>query len=106
MLSESTNLVQFASDIDGDLHLFPMNLGEPDYEGRWQVSVLHSDGTRSKAPLCSPTMCVNDGVVTNPFGDSGHREVAGWYVDSLNASEIEISIDSVPSVRIRHPRRF
>jgi len=49
-------------------------------------------------------MCVNDGVVTNPLGQSEHKQVAGWYVDSLNASEIEIVLDSAPAICIRHPR--
>jgi hypothetical protein len=104
MASDSADQFQFASDFDGDLHLFPKNLDEPDYQTRWRVWILHSDGSRSEAPLCSPMMCVNDGIVTNPHYTTGHREVAGWYVDSLNASEIEVSIDSGPVIRLRHPR--
>ena len=68
---------QFASDFDGDLHLFPKNLNEPDYERRWQVWVILSDGERKEAPVCTPVMCVVDGKVTNPLGDSGHQKVAG-----------------------------
>lgn len=97
-------LVQFASDADGDLHLFPRDLDEPDYGGRWRVWVVRTDGTRTEAPLCSPVMCVTDGRVTNPHGSTGHREVAGWWVDSVNASEIEIMIDASSATRIRHPR--
>jgi hypothetical protein len=104
MLGDFPDLFQFASDLDGDLHLFPKNLDEPDYQHRWQVWVLHPDGTRNEAPLCSPMMCVNDGVVTNPHGLSGHQEVAGWWVDFFNSSEIEIAIDSEKVIRIRHPR--
>ncbi len=104
MTSDSADKFQFASDFDGDLHLFPKNLDEPDYQHRWQVWVIHSDSSRSEAPLCTPVMCVNDGEVTNPLGTSGHQQVAGWYVDFMNASEIEIIIDSGPAIRIRHPR--
>ena len=104
MPSDSPDLFQFASDLNGDLHLFPKNLVESDYQNRWHVWVLNLDGTRSEAPLCSPIMCATDGVVTNPHGLMGHQPVAGWYVDSLNASEIEIVIDSRPAIRIRHPR--
>lgn len=96
--------LQFAGDTDGDLHLFPRNLRDPNYGDRWRVWVLHADGTRTEAPLCSPTMCVTAGVITNPHGASGHREVAGWYVDSASACEIEVTIGSSPGIRIRHPR--
>jgi hypothetical protein len=71
MLTEHADLFQFASDIDGDLHLFPRHLDEPDYQSRWHVWVNDVDGTRSEAPLCSPMMCVNAGVVTNPYGAAG-----------------------------------
>jgi hypothetical protein len=104
MPNDLQELIQFASDFDGELLVFPRNLREPDYHNRWHVWVLHSDGTRSQAPLSSPMMCVNEGVVTNPHGLSGHQNVAGWYVDSLNATEIEIVIDAVTALRIRHPR--
>jgi hypothetical protein len=97
-------LFQFASDIDGDLHLFPRNLDDPGYRERWRVWVILADGSRSEAPLCSPTMCVTDGAVTNPYGASGHREVAGWYVDSVGGSEIEVAIGTSPVIRVRHPR--
>jgi len=104
MTGDSKDLFQFASDIDGDLHMFPKDLTEMNYQNRWKVSVIHSDGTRSEAPLCSPMMCVNEGVVTNPHGLTGHQQVAGWYVDSLNATDIEVVFDSQPAIRIRHPR--
>jgi hypothetical protein len=106
MTSDSPDQFQLACDFDGDLHLFPRNLDEPDYQTRWQVWVIQADGSRTEAPLYSPVMCVNDGVVTNPLGTSGHQQVAGWFVDSLNASEIEISIDFGPAIRIRHPWRY
>ena len=106
MLPDSPDLFQFASDIDGDLHLFPRNLDEPDYQNRWQVWVILKDGTRSNAPVCSPCMCVNNGVVTNPHDIAGHREVAGWWVDDLGASEIEVSIDGEPPILIPHPRPY
>jgi hypothetical protein len=99
-----TELVQFASDGDGDLHLFPRNLDEPDYEHRWQVWVIRTDGSRHEAPLCSPFMCVIGGVVTNPYSTTGHRSVPGWYVDYLNAAEIEVVIDTSSIIRIPHPR--
>ncbi len=105
MTSDSTDQFQLACDFDRALHLFPRNLDEPDYQTRWRVWILHSDGSRKEASLCTPVMCVNDGVVRNPLFPSGHRQVAGWFVDSLNASEIEISIDSGPFIRIRHPWR-
>ena len=95
---------QFASDFDGDLHLFPANLDEPDYQHRWQVCVLLSDGSRKAASLGSPVMCVDDGRVTNPLGESGQRKVAGWDVDFLNSVEIEITIDGGAAIRIPHPR--
>ena len=95
---------QFASDYDGDLHLFPKNLDEPDYQDRWEVWVILADGSRKKASLYTPPMCVNDGVVTNPLGTSGHQQVAGWDVDFMNSSEIEVIIDSEPPIRIQHPR--
>ncbi len=104
MLTEHADLFQFASDIDGDLHLFPRYLDEPDYQSRWHVWVIDADGTRTEAPLCSPTMCVNGGLVTNPYGPSGHQDVTGWWVDALNANEIEIKIDNGPVIRMRHPR--
>ena len=104
MTSEPADRFQFASDFDGDLHLFPMNLDEPDYERHWHVWVILADGSRKEAPLETPVMCVNDNEVTNPLGDSGHRKVAGWYVDFMYSSEIEISIGSGPAFRIRHPR--
>ena len=104
MPGDSSDQFQFASDIDGDLHLFSKTLDYPDYQNRWQVWVIHTDGIRSEAPLRSPMMCVNEGIATNPHGLSGHQQVAGWYVDSLNASEIEIVIDSAPAIRIRQPR--
>ncbi len=104
MTNNSAGKFQFASDFDGDLHLFPKNLNEPDYQHRWHVWVIHSDSSRSEAPLCTPVMCVNDGEVTNPLGTSGHQQVAGWYVDFMNASKIEIIIDTRPAIRIRHPR--
>lgn len=102
--SEPADKFQFASDFDGDLHLFPNNLDEPDYERRWHVWVILSDGGRKEAPLDTPVMCVVDGVVTNPLGDSGHRQVAGWNVDFMYSSEIEIRIESGPAIRIPHPR--
>jgi hypothetical protein len=105
MLPDSAELVQFASDIDGDLHLFPSNLDEPDYQMRWRVWVIHSDGTRSEAPLCSPIMCVNEGVVTNPYGATGLQSVPGWWVDELNVTEIEISNGAGPAIRMQHPRQ-
>ena len=98
-------LFQFASDIDGDLHLFPRNLNEPDHQNRWHVWLINKDGNRSEALLNSPMMCVNDRMVTNPYGKSGYQEVAGSWVDSLNAAEIEISIDVGRAIRIQHPRR-
>lgn len=98
MQGDSSDLFQFASDIDGDLHLFPRSLSDPDYPSRWHVWVIRDDGTRSEAPLCTPMMCVNNGVVSNPLGQSGLQTLAGWYVDSVNASEIEVTI------RIPHPR--
>ena len=104
MTSDSTDRFQFASDYDGDLHLFPDDLDEPDYQHRWEVWVILADGNRKKASLYTPPMCVNDGVVSNPLGASGHQQVAGWDVDFMNASEIEIIIDSEPPIRIRHPR--
>ena len=104
MTSDSTDRFQFASDFDGDLHLFPKNLDEPDYQHHWEVWVILADGSRKEAPLYTPPMCVNDGVVTNPLGTSGHQQVAGWDVDFMNASEIEVIIDSGPAIRIRHPR--
>ena len=104
MTSESADRFQFASDFDGDLHLFPRNLDETNYQHRWHVWVILSDGSRKEAPLCSPVMCVSDGKVTNPLGETGHRQVAGWEVDLMYASEIEIIIDSEPVIRIRHPR--
>ena len=97
------NRFQFASDFDGDLHLFPGDLDEPDYQNRWKVWVIQTDGSRQMATLYTPPMCVNDGVVTNPLGADGHQQVAGWYVDFMNASEIEVIIDSGPAIRIRHP---
>jgi hypothetical protein len=99
-----TSEFQFASDNDGDLHLFPSNINEPNYGDRLRVWVLHADDARTEAPFCSPMMCVTDGIVTNPYGSFGHREVAGWYIDSPNATEIEIVIDSSPAIRVRHPR--
>lgn len=104
MTGDMVDRFQFASDYDGDLHLFPRNLAEPDYRNRWEVWVILADGSRKGAPLYTPVMCVHDGEVTNPLGDSGHQQVAGWDVDFMNASEIEISIDSGPAFRIRHPR--
>jgi hypothetical protein len=95
--------VQFASDIDGDLHMFPRNIGEPDYEDRWRVWVLLADGSRTEAPLCSPLMCVTEGVVSNPFRSSGHERVAGWYVGLVGATGIEVAIENAAAVRIRHP---
>jgi len=95
---------QFASDFDGDLYLFPSNLDEPNYQQRWQAIVFLADGSRREAPLDTPPMCVNDGVVSNPLGESGHRQVAGWNVDFTDSSEIEISIDEGPAIRIKHPR--
>ena len=105
-ISDSADQYQFASDIDGDLHLFPRNFAEPGLYNRWRVWEIHSDGSRSEAIPCSPFMCVNDGIVTNPLGTSGHQYVAGWYVGSGDAPEIGISIDSGPVIRIRHPRYF
>ena len=105
MTSDSADQFHLACDFDGDLHLFPKNLDEPDYQHRWRVWVIQADGSRKEAPLYSPVMCVNDGVLTNPLGTSGHQQVDGWFVDSWNASEIEISIDSGPIIRIRHPWR-
>lgn len=105
MPNDSPDQFQFASDIEGDLHLFPKSLDFPDYQNRWRVWVIHTDGTRSEAPLCSPMMCVIEGVVTNPHGGSGHQQVVGWLVESLNASEVEIAVESAPAIRIRHPRR-
>ncbi len=66
--------------------------------------MIQSDGSRKEAPLCTPVMCVNNGEVTNPLGSSEHQKVAGWDVDFMYASEIEIIIDSGPVIRIRHPR--
>ena len=103
MKSDSADRFQFACDYDGDMHLFPRNLDEPDYQQRWHVWVIHSDGSRTEAPLYSPVMCVNDGVVTNPLGTSGHQKVAGWDVHFMDVPEIEIKIDSEPAIRIRHP---
>ena len=106
MTSDYTDQFQLVCDFDGDLHLFPKNLDEPDYHTRWRVWVIQADASRKEASLCTPVMCVNDGVVTNRLGTSGHQQVAGCFVDSLNASEIEISIASGPFVRIRHPWRY
>jgi hypothetical protein len=103
-MSKPADRFQFASDFDGDLFLFPQDLDEPDYERHWQVWVILADGSRKQAPLDTPVMCVVGGKVTNPLGDSGHRKVAGWYVDLMNASKIEISIGSGPAIQIRHPR--
>ena len=100
----SAKRFQFASDFDGDLHLLPQNRNEPDYERRWQVWVILSDGERKEAPLNTPVMCVANCKVTNPLRDSSHQKVAGWDVDFLYSSEIEIKMDSEPAIRIRHPR--
>ena len=105
MSNNSSDLFQFASDIDGDLHLFPKNLGDPDYEHRWTVTVIDHDDTCSNAPIASPFMCVDEGVVSNPHGTSGHRQVAGWFVESLNPHQIEVRIDSGPPIIVPHPRR-
>ena len=104
-LVATAELFQFASDLDGDLHLFPKHLDEPDYTGRWKVWVVRADGTRTEAPLCEPQMCVfAGGVVRNPLHLSGHRDVAGWYVDGVDATGIEVAIDGGGVVRIPHPR--
>jgi hypothetical protein len=104
MTTRSANKFQFASDIDGDLHLFPKNLDEPDYQARWQVWVRLTDGTRKEAVLDSPIMSVRNGRVMNPYCPSGHQKIPGWFIDFFNASEIEVSIDSGPVIRISHPR--
>ncbi|MFT7629100.1 MAG: hypothetical protein ACI87E_000096 [Mariniblastus sp.] len=103
MTNNSSTRFQFASDFDGDLYLFPMNLDEPDYERHWHVWVILADGSRKEAPLEKTAMCVNDGEVTNPLGDSGHQMVAGWNVNFMYCLEIEIRIGSGPSIRIPHP---
>ena len=77
MTNDSADRFQFSSDFDGDLHLFPKTLDEPDYQTRWRVWVIQADGSRKEASLCTPVMCVVDGVVANPLGTSGHQQVAG-----------------------------
>lgn len=54
MMSGFAGKFQFASDFDGDLHLFPKNLDAPDYQDRWHVWVIQSDGSRKEAPLDTP----------------------------------------------------
>ena len=90
--------------VEAKLKYMLKQLPDTDYQHRWHVWVIHSDSSRSEAPLCTPVMCVSDGEVTNPLGTSGHQQVAGWYVDFMNASKIEIIIDTRPAIRIRHPR--
>ena len=72
MTQDHADRFQFASDLDGDLHLFPKDLDEPEYPRRWRVWIISADGCRSEAALSTPYMCVNDGVVSNPHGVSGH----------------------------------
>ncbi len=83
MTTRSASKFQFASDIDGDLHLFPKNLDEPDYPSRWQVWVRLTDGRREEAVLDSPIMCVHDGKVTNPYYPSGHQKTPACLSISL-----------------------
>ena len=104
MTTNSPARFQFAKDDDGDSYLFPSNLDEPDYQQRWQVIVILADGSRREAPLVTPIMCVIDGVVSDPFAFSGLRQVTGWDIDFKYSSEIEISIDEGPAIRIKHPR--
>jgi hypothetical protein len=106
MTDNPEDLVQFASDVDGDLHLFPKNLDEPNYHCRWDVWIVCKDGTREPATPSAPTMCIDKGRLSNPYGLGQERAVAGWLVE-LNfrdVSKIEISIDSGPPILIKHPR--
>jgi hypothetical protein len=98
------DIVQFASDFDGDLHLFPASLEERDYALHWQVWLIGSDGSRREAPLSTVTMCVTNGVVSNPLGPDGHQRVTGWEVDFPHPGEIEICVDGQPVLRLKHPR--
>lgn len=99
-----TDYFQMASDEDGELHLFPHNLAEPDYLNRWRVWVIDEHGESFPAPICDPLMCVNDGVVSNPLGRTGHEMLKGWWVDQLGATGIELAIDNGDRLRFPHPR--
>jgi hypothetical protein len=83
------------------MFMFPADLDEPDYQHRWQVWEINSAGERAEMSISPCFMCVRDGVVWNPFWPGGGQVyIDGWHIP-FN-SEIEMSIDSGPSVRVRH----
>ena len=102
MTSVSADRFQFASDFDGDLHLFPKNLNEPDYQDRWEVWVILADGSRKKAPLFTPPMCVNDGSSGGIEHQSPGRGVPHASQRQLSACPKKL-IDRRPDRRVGPP---